>query len=386
MCSNLSERLQNEITRYANSIDKEALVRFLAGLYDKKSGGFYYSNSARDNEQFQPDIESTAQAITILTSFGLFNYSEAGSERLPLWFRDGLVRFFRERQDPETGFFYDKQFGKNVNESKKGRNTGQATGRLKEMGFAPLYPLPAARVESTNDTTVLAEHYASLEKFDAWLRGMDWYSDEDFKSYYFGNMLAASKMSIESAGFLEYTRDFLDEIQNKETGLWGKGLSSDSMNAAMKISHLYDDKHKYPNVEKMINSIADIVEKEVPYSISTLWNPLVLVRNILHSYGDIPAELEELINEKKLPLIQTCIDRMEIFKKPDGGYSYNPDISSSTSQGAVVSLGLAEGDVNATLLGTASMLSSISYVAAKKREPLILKDYNKLFFELIGND
>jgi hypothetical protein len=158
------------------------------------------------------------------------------------------------------------------------------------------------------------------------------------------------------------------------------------MNAAMKISHLYDDKHKYPNVEKMINSIADIVEKEVPYSISTLWNPLVLVQNILRSYGDIPAELEELINEKKLPLIQTCIDRMEIFKKPDGGYSYNPDISSSTSQGAVVSLGLAEGDVNATLLGTASMLSSISYVAAKKREPLILKDYNKLFFELIGND
>jgi len=382
--NDIKKELNGELWRYADSIDKEALVRFLAGLYDGDTGGFYYSNSARDNEGFYPDIESTAQATTILTSLGTYSLAERGTERCPEWYCAGLARFFYERQDEETGFFFDKQFGKNVNESKKGRNTAQASTRLRELGVKPKYPLPSERVkEQKTDSGILAEHYESLEKFDRWLRSMDWDSDDDFKPYYWGNMLAASRMSIEAAGFLDYTQNFLDSIQNKETGLWGKGLTSNAMNAAMKISHLYDSAHKYPNVEKMIESIAEIVEREEPTTLATLWNPLVLVQNVLCTYTDMPEEIARLIDENKFPLVRTCVDRMGVFKKPDGGYSYCPEHSSATSQGARVSLGLYEGDVNATMLGTASLLSSIAYVTCGSHEPPILKDYNRLFFELI---
>ena len=44
------------------SIYNHDVVEWLAGIYDNKSGGFYYSNSARDNDGFLPDIESTNQA------------------------------------------------------------------------------------------------------------------------------------------------------------------------------------------------------------------------------------------------------------------------------------------------------------------------------------
>ena len=43
------------------SIYKDTIYLWLAGLYDKEIGGFYYSNSVRDNEPFRPDIESTNQ-------------------------------------------------------------------------------------------------------------------------------------------------------------------------------------------------------------------------------------------------------------------------------------------------------------------------------------
>lgn len=381
-----TELLEAELSRFDRMLDGEALVRWAAGLYDKKSGGFYYSNSARDNEQFKPDIESTSQVITLLSSLGLFKYYD-GEDRFPLWFKNGLINFFRTRQDEETGFFFDIQYGKEVNESKKGRNLGQSTARLKELGSSPLYPTPNERLSSDFEKKkeVLPEHYSSLEKFKTWLDAFEWDNDDGHKQYFAANMLAASSESIKAAGFLGFTRDYITSIQNKETGLWGKKCDSMAMNAAMKISFLYDSEYKYPNVEKMIASIGKIVETEEPYSVSTLWNPLVLVRNVIRWYGEIPKELEEKINECKLPLIKICIDRIERFKKLDGGFSYYPDKSSPTSQGVVVSLGLAESDANGTLLSTASMRDTMRIIVGGSNKPL-LSEYNSLFFDLIGKE
>ena len=377
--------LISELERFDRMIDCEGLVRLAAKLFDRETGGFYYSLSARDGEGFYPDIESTAQMMVTLTSLGLFKYSDAGSDRLPLWVRDGFVEFFRDRQDEDSGFFFDKQFGKEVSESKKGRNTGQAIGRLREMGASPKYPLPferAAREEGKAVST--ATHLASLESYRVWLDSFDWESEEGHKQYYAGNMISASRASIEAAGFLDYTREYLAERQNAATGMWGRNADSMAMNAAMKISGIYDDRYKYPHVEEMIGSILGIVSAEEPYSVATLWNPLVLVRNILRSYGEMSEELKEKINEIKLPLIRLSIDRCERFKKPDGGCSYYPDKSSKTSQGVVVSLGLAESDANATMLGTASMRDTMfSIVRLGDHKPL-LEEYNGLFFELIG--
>ena len=64
------------------SIHSDKICSWLGGLYDHEIGGFYYSNSARDNEYveldgvkhyFLPDIESTHQATNLLKSSGMLD-------------------------------------------------------------------------------------------------------------------------------------------------------------------------------------------------------------------------------------------------------------------------------------------------------------------------
>ena len=42
------------------SIFDEELIEWVANLYDPITGGYYYSNAARDNEGFLPDLGRTA--------------------------------------------------------------------------------------------------------------------------------------------------------------------------------------------------------------------------------------------------------------------------------------------------------------------------------------
>ena len=53
------------------SIYTDRIYEWLAGLWDGEVGGFYYSNSARDNKPYFPDIESTSQAFNFLHSEGI---------------------------------------------------------------------------------------------------------------------------------------------------------------------------------------------------------------------------------------------------------------------------------------------------------------------------
>ena len=46
-------------------------VRWIASLWDKESGGFYFSPSARDTDGYLPDIESTGQALGVLQDLGI---------------------------------------------------------------------------------------------------------------------------------------------------------------------------------------------------------------------------------------------------------------------------------------------------------------------------
>ena len=371
--------LCDEIARLERSIDPEALVHFFAGLYDRESGGFYYSNSARDNPQFYPDIESTSQAVTVLSSFGMFSLKDKSS--YPSCFGSALADFYLARQDEESGFFYDSQFGKDVSESKKGRNTSQALTRLEYMGIEPRVPSPYSR-DTGSLAPVLGEQYASIQSFREWLDSMEWDSDDGHKQYYYGNMLSASKGSIIAAGFLDYTRDYLKARQNRKTGLWGKKKDSQAMNAAMKISTLYDSVYPYPCVEKMLISVLDIVKSEEPYSVATLWNPLVLMREIIRTSGEIPENISWIMNEKLRELLSISVDRVQRFKKDDGGYSYYPECSSRTSQGVTVSLGLAEGDVNATMLATASLRDTMCVIAGARGTDILAR-YRDEFFDAI---
>ena len=59
------------------SIYTDRIYEWLGGLWDGEVGGLYYSNSARDNEPYFPDIESTSQAFNFLNSEGIVDKFDA---------------------------------------------------------------------------------------------------------------------------------------------------------------------------------------------------------------------------------------------------------------------------------------------------------------------
>lgn len=87
--------------------DKEKMMGWFANLWDAEIGGFYYSISARDNEPFLPDIESTNQTVGWLYNNGFIdNYDEDVPEDIKIL----LVDFAKSLQSSVDGYFYHPQW------------------------------------------------------------------------------------------------------------------------------------------------------------------------------------------------------------------------------------------------------------------------------------
>ena len=54
-----------------NSMYTEEMYKWMASMWDGETGAFYYSTSAKDNDEFFPDSESTLQCIGLLHTLGL---------------------------------------------------------------------------------------------------------------------------------------------------------------------------------------------------------------------------------------------------------------------------------------------------------------------------
>ncbi len=158
----------------------DGVVEWLAELYEPSAGGFYYSNSARDGYGFAPDIESTLQATGYIAASGML--IETGEslyfDFIPTSMRESIIKFIKNLQDPNDGYFYHPQWGKGISSSRRSRDLMWATCLLKNFGSAPTYDAP----DGTKGDGILAD--GSSVPFFADFR-------ENFGSKY---LLAASKI------------------------------------------------------------------------------------------------------------------------------------------------------------------------------------------------
>ena len=321
---------------------------WLASLYDKESGGFYYSVSSRDYPYFAPDIESTSQAVSYLTESGLWDEEAENDGMIPDWFVSGLTNFAKERQSSDDGYFYDPQFGKAVSDSKKGRNLYQAIHLIGlTNGEKPIYPLPSERLEETvNLNSTTDPRFESEEACLLWLEEI--FSTKS--AYEAGNDVASSWTTIEASGLSKVTYDFVISKQNSQTGLWGDKCDMAALNGAMKCA-VVCRYGPYPNFEKALSSISEIVKTFKPATAADIWNPLALVEGINSSLENgFNDEQWTLVDEFLEDMIKSINKNIDDFKKDDGGFSWYRTGSSPQSQGAFVSLGLPEGDMNSTEL------------------------------------
>ncbi len=232
---------------------------WLARLYDQKTGAFYYSNSARDNYGFLPDIESTRQALTILYRLGLSSSSN-GNSILTAEEQAKLGAWAQLCQSGRDGYYYHPQWGTDIGDSRKGRDLGNFTTVLNDQalgeelydganyrlsGFSAayadlagytakqIYAAPATAMvmslsRSTRAAVAIAvssvveddeylpetsnTHLQSEEAFRQYLDER-WISHK-YNSYSFGNYITSQNTQVKAAGLGHVIIDYLNNIMH----------------------------------------------------------------------------------------------------------------------------------------------------------------------------
>ncbi|MBO5101416.1 MAG: hypothetical protein J6C39_02690, partial [Clostridia bacterium] len=173
---------------------------------------------------------------------------------------------------------------------------------------------------------------------------------------------------IQAAG-PEFERALIDFLNKKQkaNGLWEDEVSYDSVNGLMKISVAYTSiGEPIPNADKaMASAIQMLKSTEAPAHVCSVYNPWEAVSNVLKaikkvSGGEAVDELREEFRAEAEELIEITFDKLAVFKKGDGGFSYYVKYSAPNSQGSPVALGKSvESDVNATMICTNSIITAM---------------------------
>ncbi len=369
----------------------EDLYIWIANLYDPAIGGFYYSNSARDNLGYLPDLESTAQALELLDKSGLDGqYNESIGDTLPDTIKLQIYNFALSLL-ADDGYFYHPQWGTNISSSRKGRDKGWGNDILEAfasvaasdngspVGIAYSYDAmltctlgissetAASRVIATS-SAVAASSASTFTDWDL-LRA---YIDENISdSYSLGNTLNANIGTIQNAGLRDDLVAYLETLQY-DNGLWEAEISYNAINGLMKMCGFWGGGYgTFPRVTAALDSLMSIIlgdasdglQEDELLEIETIayvYNTWVIMYKLVGHLTDAErAEVADSLTENADALIGNVCVMFNIFKKADGGFSMQQNTSSPTSQGVPVAVpGSAESDVNSTGIA----ISTIRYI------------------------
>ena len=357
------------------------IYEWIANLYDPEIGGFYYSNSARDNYGFLPDLESTRQALAFLKESGLCT---SLADYIPKDIRDDIVAFTKGMQDPGDGYFYHPQWGKDIIHSRRGRDLSWAKYILNAFGASANYRLPdsadieemsymtdrlggstVVAVSRVTATAAITDNFHDEASLLAYLDTLDFgnNSHSDFQQ------LSSQASVIKALGLSQVALDYVNARQNPENGLWEDDISFRSVGGLLKISSAYstlDGKFNY--AEQAIESCFWLASQPTTdTSMTGFYNCVNSISNLMgnmkrHGDGDkIPAIVNRMRSNAQ-ELFLASIENLEHFIREDGAYSYNSGgFGSGLSQGALVSIaGVVESDMNATSLALGNILGLFS--------------------------
>ena len=426
--------------QYLYSIyDGEGLVKWFANLYDPDicvctdlygelecsntqwchTGGFYFSNSARNTIGFLPDVESTIQALKFINESGMLNgVGDVYSDVLPDEINTAIKNFAYNLQDPD-GYFYHPQWGTAIGTSRRARDYNWAISILKNYNVTPRYKTLAdvpsedsvsysrvterlsgstvsmvSKVVLTESATLIPEHLKTLEAFEKYLIDLDIANN----SYSAGNTLSAQSSQIASRGasYGKLLIEHLDAINIEYgNGTWHHTVDYYAINGVMKISGVYSAfKAPIPNAKAAcLASFRAVSSDESVDSIVDIWNTWEALDRVLsniRSYGekDVDTEIVTQILPDAASAIRVTRDKLSKFCKPDGSFVYQGSgKTSGISMGAQVSVtGTDEGDVNATVIGSSMMVSSIFHsLRLGTAVPIALTRERTIFLDLIEN-
>ena len=368
--ADLADAMQELYTVY-----DEKIIDWYANLYDPKIGGYYYSNSARDNDtvlfngkeyKLLPDAEATFHSIGWWQGAGINGGITEWGMWLPEWMQKDVLNFIYNLQD-EDGFFYHPQWGKDVGISRRARDLMWSLHMVNAFGMTPKYKtVHEAKKDDGSSKTLIPEHLRSEEAFAKYLEGLN----IGERSYHSGNELAAQSSQIVSCGRIGQCIEFLNRTQHPETGHWHSKSNYYAVNGLFKLFFAYNAANiPFPNAMAAARSAIDAITSDEPMSaVTDLYNTWYTVANLLDNLRNhageegnrladgVVAELRELAPAA----IRKSKEKILPFKKADGAFSYGPKSSSATSQGAPTAIpNSPEGDENATTIATNGLIGNI---------------------------
>ena len=369
------------------SIYDSELVEWFARLYDVNTGGWYYSNSARDYDRIgdtswllRPDIESTVQALGFIGRSGMTG-GRPYADFIPEWMKKDVGDYIYNSQDAD-GYFYHAHWGKSIPLTRKGRDLNWSRIILKALGRDMRYRsiVDDTKGSVAEKATVQAGIPEHLKSKDAFVRYLD-SLELNAKSYPAGNALSAQFSQIRSCGLAEVCIKYLSERQNPETGLWHDCRSYYGINGLMKVASVFDEAGVVlPNAENAALSAIDAICSDEPISaVTDLWNIWVAIRYILTgirknggSSGNIVADrIATKVRIVAADALRKTKQKILPFKKSDHAFSYCKDYPAPTSQGMPVCIPkLPEGDVNATVMSSTLMVENI-FIALELSDYLV---------------
>jgi hypothetical protein len=320
---------------------------WLAAQYDPRSGGFFYARSSIGSGEFECDIESTFMALSILERSNLLR-------SLPSRMREGLVSYFRSRQDPETGLFLDRNPDMRKDEVMVARAMSFSLHSLKMLGSSPEHPLPKSSGEPS--------YMATPESYLSWLASVDlrnaWRGCDFMMS---ANHYIERKPKAEREAFVEAARGYFAGIQDPETGLFGAGNPYTRVSGTFKMNMFYKAfRVPMPRVEAIRASVLSCLRHEKALDMCWIRNPVDLIASFRDRITLRPEELAEVL--------AVTVANMKTLLRADGGFSrelegspvapnvaqvkegeYYPNMPIPVRLGK----GLVEGDMNA---GTQALL------------------------------
>ena len=389
-----------EAAEYFYSLYTDEIYKWFASIWDKEIGGFYFSKSAKDNDHvvikgqrilLRPDIESTSQAFGSLLSSGIGR----SYDDYPTAMKDKAVKFIASCQDPTDGYFYHKQWGKDIGTSRRARDMSKGVALMKSFGAQPLYATAIERINEQieagcagDENSTVPEHLRSKAAFIEYLESLSINDD----SYSVGHRIGAQVPEIRAAGLDEVCYEFLNSTQF-DNGLWQTELTNKSSNGLMKISCAYRGLGRpMPNVQKAFAAALEITcnspltEKD---GITSVYNPPYTMLNLFSMMQDVGddenyAVAKKMIRERAPEILRKTADKVKLYSEPDGSFPYGMGHPSYTSQGVYVCIpDIPESDVNANALAHGTLTRTLRALDIPE-SPFFDERDTEIFFELAG--
>ncbi len=314
-------------------------------------------------QEFQTDIESTAQALNIMAGSGLLAL-------VPEWMKKGFITFFQQRQQPDSGYFYDPHNDMRDVDRMVGRAANYSVSSLKLLGAAPLYPVPGVGGVKT-----LPEYMRDLPTLKRWMADRNWSN-----AWSACDNISATTVFIEHLPekdqrvYLDAVLEFLAEKQDPETGIWGEGRPYIKISGVFKLILLYRRFNiRLLRPEKILASLFQTLRTDT--SEDMCWT-----RNSIEVLAALKYQIPDISRADIFEVLDITFKNLQRYLKLDGGFSRHIESSMKSPNEMPLGLGLAEGDMNA---GTQALrVRNLCYtIAGSKAEPL--KEYIGDFFEMI---